>query len=49
MWSRGADGDWIEAPTILRSLDETLHLATFELDIPMRDIYADTELAAASA
>jgi hypothetical protein len=33
----------------LRSLDETLHLGSLELDIPMREIYADTELAAASA
>ncbi len=49
MWSRGGDGEWIEEPTILKSLEETLHLSTFELEISMAEIYADTELAAASA
>jgi Uma2 family endonuclease len=49
MWSRGEDGEWIDDATILKSLDETLHLSTFNLDIPMAEIYADTELAAASA
>jgi Uma2 family endonuclease len=48
LWSRGDDGEWMDDPTILKSLDETLHLSAFDLDIPMADIYADTELAAAS-
>lgn len=46
MWSRGTNGAWIEEPTILRALGETLHLSAFDLDIPMSEIYADTELAA---
>jgi Uma2 family endonuclease len=49
LWSRGDDGEWIEETTILTSLGETLHLAAFDLDIAMAEIYADTELAAASA
>jgi Uma2 family endonuclease len=47
LWSRGDDGEWIEETTILKSLAETLHLSAFDLDIPLAEIYADTELAAA--
>jgi Uma2 family endonuclease len=49
MWTRDDAGEWIDEPTILRTLDETLHLSAFELDIPMAEIYADTELAASAS
>jgi Uma2 family endonuclease len=48
MWSRDDAGEWIDEPTILRSVGETLHLSAFDLDIPMAEIYADTELAASA-
>jgi Uma2 family endonuclease len=49
MWSRDAGGAWIDDPTVLRSLSETLVMPEFDLAIPMREIYADTELALAAA
>ncbi len=48
MWSRDGEGNWIEEPTVLRTLGETLYLSEFDLSLPMAEIYADTELAAAA-
>lgn len=47
MWTRGDDGEWIREPEVLQGLDKTLNLTAFELSIPLAEIYADTELAAA--
>ena len=47
--TRTGDDSWPTTPEIIIGLGETLHLATFDLAIPMAEIYADTELAAASA